>query len=227
MLNRFGLPVLVGAAVVLALSFSSRATPPPPGGPVIGSARISGLQDDGRYDRFIITYRDGTAERGNRAAVQQNVDAAISRSKLDRARNGRVPVKASYQRKLAIGADLVRTSRKLDSNEAETLIRQIGADPAVLNVAPDMMRHAVRDIAAPVSLQPAAFVPDDTYFPYYQWHLKAPDGTLTYFGDANRGGANVGGAWDLADGSGITIAVLDTGLTRHLDVDSSLGDAGY
>jgi serine protease len=89
------------------------------------------------------------------------------------------------------------------------------------------MLHRVRDVRAPASLKPATFTPSDTYYPFYQWHLKAPDGSITYFGDANHGGARVNDAWDLADGTGITIAVLDTGITRHVDVNTSLADAGY
>jgi serine protease len=121
----------------------------------------------------------------------------------------------------------VRTTRRLDHAQAAALMRQIAADPAVEHVAPDVMLHRTPDIRADAALMPEAFTPSDTYYPFYQWHLKAPDGSLTYFGDANFGGSAVNGAWDLADGSGIVIAVLDTGITAHVDVDTSMADAGY
>jgi len=219
---RFWKPAAAGALLAMAVSLCAQAETPPVDPPDIATVSLGGLQADGRYDRFIIRYRDGTTAHASVAASLQGVNGALARSRLDQAANGRAAVSAGYQRRLATGSDLIRTSRKLDSKEAEALMRQIGSDPAVLNVAPDVLRRAERDIVAP-----ATFTPNDTYYPYYQWHLKAPDGAITYFGDANRGGANIANAWDLADGTGITIAVLDTGITHHPDIDTSLGDAGY
>jgi len=228
MTHRYAIKALLGASIALALSLSAHAAAP--GEPAGTRFDVSSLAPGGHYDRFIVTYRDGSTERSNRAVLLQNVGAAIGRAGLDRATaaGGRgAGVQAAYQRKLATGADLVRTSRKLDSSEAAALIRQIAADPAVAFVAPDVMLQRVRDIPAPANLTPATFTPSDTYYPFYQWDLKAPDGTITYFGDANHGGARVNDAWDLSDGKGIVIAVLDTGITRHIDVDTSLADQGY
>ena len=228
--HRFGIKALLGVSIAAALSFSVHAAPPAvPGG---AHFNTSSLQEGGRYDRFIVTYRDGTTERTQHAAMEQNINAAIGRAGLYRAtvdargvRHG--PLTARYQRTLAIGADLVRTSRKLNRAEAASLIQQIAADPAVASVAPDVLRRPVRDVAAPAALQPATFTPNDTYYAAYQWNLKAPDGTVTFFGDANLGGTRVNDAWDLADGSGSVIAVLDTGITTHVDVDTSLAADGY
>ena len=176
------------------------------------------------FGRFIITYKDGSATRNNGVAVTRSVNTALARAGLSsKARS----TSASYLRKLAIGADLVKTSRKLDRAEAEAFMRQIAADPAVASVAIDHLRRPVRDLRAPAKLAPQAFTPDDTYYGNYQWHLKAPDGTVTAEGNANNGGSNVNNAWDLADGNGVVIAVLDTGITQHPDVDTSLADAGY
>jgi serine protease len=227
MTHRYAIKALLGASIALALSLSVHAATPP--GPSDARFDISSLAPGGHYDRFIVTYRDGAAERSNHAALLQNVGAAISRAGLDRATAaGRsTGVQASYQRKLATGADLVRTSRKLDRSEAASLVRQIAADPAVAYVMPDVMLHRVRDIRAPDSLKPATFTPSDTYYPYYQWNLMAPDGSITFFGDANHGGTRVDDAWDLADGKGIVIAVLDTGITRHVDVRTGLASQGY
>ncbi|SEK44853.1 serine protease [Pseudoxanthomonas sp. GM95] len=180
--------------------------------------------EDQKIGRFIITYRDGTTAASNAATVARGATTALSRAGLST--SGKV-ASASYLRKLATGAQLVKTSRKLDRVEAEAFMRQIAADPNVVSVQADVLRRPVRDIQAPASLKPATFTPSDTYYSAYQWHLKAPDGTATVDGVSNVGGSNVNNAWDLADGSGITIAVLDTGITTHVDVDTSLGDAGY
>lgn len=226
MTHRPAIKALLGASIALASSLSAHAATAP--GPDSVRFDLSTLSPGGQYDRFIVTYRDGTTERTDRAALLQNLGVALGRAGLDRATGlRRASVQAAYQRKLATGADLVRTSRKLDRDEAAGLIRQIAADPAVRYVMPDLMLQRVRDIRAPDRLQPATFTPSDTYYPYYQWDLKAPDGTITYFGDANHGGTRVNDAWDLADGTGVTIAVLDTGITRHVDVRTGLANAGY
>jgi serine protease len=175
------------------------------------------------YNRFIVTYRDGTRERSNSDAAMQNVNAALGRARLDRATRSAsgqtlAPLKLSHQRKLATGSELVRSSRKLTASEANALMQQIAADPAVAHVEPDVMMQAVRDIAAPIrtAVTPQTFTPDDQYYAQYQWH----------FSNAT-GGANINNAWDLADGSGVTVAVIDTGITQHDDIDMSLADAGY
>jgi serine protease len=226
MTHRLAIQALLGASIAIALSMSAQAATSQT--PDTTRFDLSTLVPSGHYDRFIVTYRDGSTENANRDAMLQNVGAAVSRAGLAASANGlRAGVQASYQRKLATGADLIRTSRKLTSSEAANLIRQIAADPAVVHVAPDVMLHRIRDIRAPDSLAPATFTPSDTYYPAYQWNLKAPDGSITAFGDANHGGTRVNDAWDLSDGTGVTIAVLDTGITAHVDVNTKLADAGY
>lgn len=215
----FALPVLAGGAV------SSMD-------PAAARFNVSGLVDSGSYDRFIVSYRDGSTQATQSGAAAQSVDAAISRaglSRASRAANGAaLPVVAArFQRKLAVGGDLIRTSRKLNRVEAAALIEQIAADPAVTFVEPDLMMRAVRDIRAPASMAPATVTPNDQYYVKYQWHYQTPDGTTDGFGNPNYGGANVNNAWDIADGTGVVIAVLDTGITTHVDIDTSLGDAGY
>jgi serine protease len=183
-----------------------------------------------KVDRFIITYKNGSTERASKDATLQSVQAAISRAGLDRAAtsstgNTATPLSVSYQRKLAVGSELVRTSRKLDQGEAQALMAQLAADPAVANVQPDYRKYAVQDFASPPSLhaktttaKTQAFAPNDPDYPSYQWHFFNP-----------IGGANVNNAWDVADGTGATVAVLDTGITQHPDLDSSLASAnvGY
>jgi len=184
------------------------------------------------YDRFIITYREGSTERNDRNALLQSVKVAVSRAGLDHATvsskgTPAAPLSVSYQRKLAIGADLVKTSRKLSQNETNQLMQQLAADPAVAYVQPDFRRQIVRDIAAPAVLNeqlkaqinnatPQTTTPDDPLYGTYQWD----------YWDA-IGGANINNAWDLADGTGITVAVIDTGITKHDDLDTSLADEGY
>lgn len=197
------------------------------------SPRFIGMSQTGAqsFDRFIITYKNGSAERSNKDAVLQNVQAAVSRAGLDRATKSSTgatvaPLSVSYKRKLAVGSDLVHTSRKLSQGEANALVAQLAADPAVASVHPDYKRYAVKDFAAETSsqtmmltaAQPQTFTPNDPYYQQYQWN----------FFNAT-GGADVNNAWDIADGTGVTVAVIDTGITQHPDLDYSLAtdNIGY
>jgi serine protease len=210
---------LAAALVMAALPLSATTTSSPVlawSAPFFGAGKL-----DQKFDRFIVVYKDGSTERSSSAAALQNVAAAVSRAGLDRATKTSggtelAPLAVHYKRKLATGADLLRTSRKLSQAEASALMAQIAADPAVVHVQPDYKMYAVKDLASPASVQTAGFTPDDPYYAKYQWHFSHP-----------IGGANVDNAWDLADGSGITVAVLDTGITHHQDLDLSLADAGY
>ena len=197
------------------------------------SPRFIGMSQTGAqsFDRFIITYKNGSAERSNKDAVLQNVQAAVSRAGLDRATKSSTgatvaPLSVSYKRKLAVGSDLVHTSRKLSQSETNALVAQLAADPAVASVHPDYKRYAVKDFAAETSsqttmlaaVQPQTFTPNDPYYQQYQWN---------FFN--TTGGADVNNAWDIADGTGVTVAVIDTGITQHPDLDYSLAtdNIGY
>ncbi|MEN4904251.1 S8 family serine peptidase [Luteimonas sp. TWI1437] len=168
--------------------------------------------------RFIVEYRDGARERQDQQAAVAGVRTALARSGI--VRGATKANNVQYLRTLATGHQVMRLAQGVDRVSAEALMRQIAADPNVKSVAPDRLRQIA---AAPV--QPA-YVPNDPGLEW-QWHMLAPDGTVTGDGGPNRGGVNAPAAWDLTDGDGITIAVLDTGITEHPDIDSSLGDAGY
>lgn len=210
----------LAAAMALALPAVQATTAP---APHVVKVNLSNLDANKSYDRFIVTYRDGSTERSNHAAALQNISAAAAKVNLNGTsalnRSTLKPLTVSYKRKLAVGSDLVKTSRKLSQSEAATLMRQIAADPAVAHVEVDVMMHAVRDIKAPATMKPTELLsgaPNDPYYAKYQWHL----------GNA-AGGSNAQKAWAKSDGAGVVVAVLDTGITQHSDLDESLADAGY
>ncbi len=187
-------------------------------------------------DGFIVTYRNGTTERSSGKAVEQNVGVAVARAKLDAASLKATPSKAvnvQWKRKLGIGADVVRTSRKLSRSEALALMQQIAADPAVAHVEPDVRMHIVKDI--PLSAIKATAVgtstPNDPYFSY-QWHMRPGTGTVETIGNdttgyANYGGSNASIVWPNYDGTGVVVAEIDTGVTQHPDLNLALANAGY
>lgn len=97
-------------------------------------------------------------------------------------------------RVLGTGASLVRTDRKLDKAQTKRLINELMKDPNVRAVEVDR-------------LYTPKLVPND---PGYadQWHYK--DGP---------NGINAEPAWDLSTGEGVVVAVLDTGITAHSELD--------
>ncbi|MCE4362981.1 S8 family peptidase [Xanthomonas hortorum] len=126
---------------------------------------------------------------------------ALSASLRDAARA--VPAKAGKAlglnsvRRLALGPELVQSTRALDRQEAETLMRQLAADPNVQSVEVDQILHAT-------------LTPNDTRLSE-QWG----------FGTTNAG-LNIRPAWDKASGTGVVVAVIDTGITTHADLNANI-----
>lgn len=181
----------LAAATALALSSMVAS-------PVMATGRVDlgGLQSAGQsYDRFIVKYRDGSAERANVA----NVKPALTRAAATPV--GGKAVALDHVRRLAVGADVVKASRKLDRVEAAQLMRQIAADPNVEYVEVDAL------------MQPL-MTPNDTSYTK-QWHYYEA-----------TGGLNLPAAWDKNTGSGSVVAVIDTGITSHSELNANVL-AGY
>jgi serine protease len=160
-----------------------------------GRVELGGLQTADRHDQFIVKYADGSTARGNPASLQRALDNA-ARGVTQGQAFGLKPL-----RRLAVGAELVRSSRKLDRVEAEALMRQLAADPDVVYVEVNRLLQI-------------ALTPNDTRY-NEQWQ---------YF-DAT-GGIRADQAWDSASGTGVVVAVLDTGITSHSDLSGNV-IAGY
>lgn len=153
----------------------------------------SGLAANGPVDGFIVTYRDGSVAKRDKTRLADRLGTAASRA-FGRAKATSI----RYERTLGIGADLVRTDRKLDRVEAETLMRNIAADPDVVYVEPNIM------------LQPT-LTPNDTYY------------NLQYGFQNGVGGSNANLAWDTGfRGAGKIVAVIDTGYRPHVDLAANL-----
>ena len=153
---------------------------------------LDGLRSTGEYDRFVVKYREGSSPREDAAALEIALNRAARA--IPSTRNA---IGVQRLRRLAIGADVIKVSRKLDSIEAELLMRQIAVNPAVEYVELD--RRSRPD-----------FIPNDTEFSE-QYGLKA-----------GAGGIRATDAWDVADGFGIVVAVIDTGFVSHEDLNANL-----
>jgi serine protease len=155
-----------------------------------GRIDLSGLQSTEKYDRFIVKYRDGSAEQASSATMQRSLNAAAVSAGAGK------KLGVSHVRRIATGADVVRADRKLDRAEAETLMRQIAADANVEYVEVDKLNKPL-------------LTPNDTNYSQ-QWGYSG-----TYGIRANQ-------AWDVTNGSGTVVAVLDTGITNHSDLNANI-----
>lgn len=102
-------------------------------------------------------------------------------------------LEVSAARTLGTGATLVQPGRPLSAAEAQQLLDALAADPEVDYAEPDVL------------LQPYATPPDPRL--REQWH---------YFEAA--AGMSLPPAWDSADGAGVVVAVVDTGMTAHAEL---------
>ncbi len=117
-------------------------------------------------------------------------------------RASRRGVALRYFRAGSLGMHVIRFGQKMDLREAEKLAREIVAkDPEVEYAEPDQV------------MQPM-LVPNDTRY-NEQWHYFAP-----------TGGINIQPAWDLSTGTGVRVAVIDTGFRPHADLNANIL-AGY
>ncbi|MFE9561402.1 S8 family serine peptidase [Streptomyces sp. NPDC006487] len=107
--------------------------------------------------------------------------------------------KATFERRLGTGAALVTLGAPAD---AAAVMAQFRADPDVAYVEADSRAYAL------------AVTPNDTEYAR-QWDLFEP-----------TAGMNVPAAWDTTTGSGVTVAVIDTGYVAHSDLAANVV-AGY
>ncbi|NLA67769.1 MAG: S8 family serine peptidase [Gammaproteobacteria bacterium] len=155
---------------------------------------LSGLQATAQHDRFIVKYVDGSPEH----ASARERDAALRSAAVAVPAGPRAaPLALRHERRLAVGAEVVTTNRKLDRVQAEGLMRQLAANPNVEYVEVDKLNRL-------------ALTPNDTYFSQ-QWGY----GT-------GSGGIRATQAWDTTSGAGTVVAVLDTGITSHSDLDANV-----
>lgn len=160
-----------------------------------GRLDLSGLQapEQTTFDRFIVKYREGTSERNNSASLGSSLRSA---SNAVPAKAGR-SLEVRQLRRLAVGADVVRADRKLDRVEAESLMRQIASNPNVEYVEVDKLNKPL-------------LTPNDTSYSQ-QWGYQDSDAGIR----ANE-------AWNTTSGVGSVVAVLDTGITNHSDLNANI-----
>jgi len=158
------------------------------------AARVntSALVEEGpRYDRFIVKYRTGTPEHIS-LNTRQRALANVAQGQ---------GLAVGHLHRLAVGADVIKSERKLDRADAAAFMQQVAVNPNVEYIEVDALLKPV-------------FTPNDSRYSE-QWGYYE-----------STGGINLPSAWDVSTGSGAVVAVLDTGITSHPDLNGNLV-AGY
>lgn len=161
---------------------------------------LSASNQPNPYNRFIVYYRDS-------AQGVSSQDGTLSRSAeramfnhLDEV-NRQTGLALDYVRSVATGGRLIQVNEKLTAGRAVDVMAALAQSQDVVYVEPDAMMQA-------------QLTPNDSSY-NQQWH---------YF--EATGGLNLPGAWDQVNGSGVTVAVIDTGITSHSDLNANVV-AGY
>ncbi|MCB1553618.1 MAG: S8 family serine peptidase [Xanthomonadales bacterium] len=156
-----------------------------------------GLQSPGGFDRFIVKYRDGSPESRSQATLNRALeDAAWGTQAVLRASSSD-PLALSHVRHMDLGAEVVRVSKRLDRAGALTLMQKLAENPNVEYVEVDRLNHHT-------------LTPNDPSYSQ-QWGFNGA-----------TAGTRADLAWDITNGSGVVVAILDTGITTHADLNANV-----
>jgi serine protease len=154
------------------------------------------LRSSEQTDRLIVKYRSTLNISAQSASV------STQRAQVMQAVGARMGLTMQPLRQTALGSQVLKLDRKVSPADAAALIADLkAADPNVEYAEPDRMMHAL-------------LTPNDSRYGE-QWDLFEA-----------TGGMRVPGAWDQGNGSGVVVAVIDTGYRPHADLAGNLV-AGY
>ncbi|MFJ3503732.1 MULTISPECIES: S8 family peptidase [unclassified Streptomyces] len=129
----------------------------------------------------------------SQAAEAKSNEAAVKDAE---AKAGKTGEPVSFERRLGTGAALVELPEADEVRDAQKVAAAFLADPDVAYVVPDRRVYAT-------AVDPAEYEA--------QWDLYE-----------TTAGMNVPAAWKQATGKGVTVAVIDTGITEHTELGSKL-----
>jgi len=152
--------------------------------------------------QFILTYKqtgNATGDMLSDVATQNFSDEQINvQQHVEETLSVLAGSELDYVRASAVnGRHIVRAERRLSEKEKSDMIKALKNDASVGEVEEDRL------------LQIAA-TPNDTQYAS-QWHYYE-----------NTGGLRGPAAWDQADGTGVVVAVLDTGFRPHVDLNANI-----
>lgn len=170
------------------------------------------------YNRFIITYTEDAKNAASTDATADQIDwsaaagtqqatwsdalyAGITSDvqSIDELLN----IKTSYVRSTALDASVVTTSAELTPAQAQQYMNALSANSKVASVSPDMRRYTTVDnTSEPVKINDPKM--------NRMWSLTGEKGVSALE------------AWGTTRGKGVTVAVLDSGITAHPDLDANV-----
>ncbi len=108
-----------------------------------------------------------------------------------------------HLRRTALGSHVLRLNQRVSLDDAKAMAQEIQANDFNVEYAePNRMMHAL-------------LTPNDTFYASQQWDLLN-----------TAAGINMPTAWDTATGTGVVVAVIDTGYRPHADLAANIV-AGY
>jgi len=158
-------------------------------------------------DRLIVKYRDASQSQlvgGQSIQVARSLDAAALDARLGHAQGlaAQAGVNLKLLRQTGVGAHVYKLDRRLSLEQMQRLAAQLQQSDASIEYAePDRKVYAL-------------FTPNDSQYSQ-QWDLYEA-----------TAGMRAPAAWDLATGTGVVVAVIDTGIRPHADL-SGQTVAGY
>lgn len=154
--------------------------------------------------QFILTYKQGGNATGDMLSdadvtTQSFVDEQINvQQHVEETLSVLAGSELDYVRASAVnGRHIVRAERRLNDKEKADMIKALKNDPNVGEVEEDRLLQIMA-------------TPNDTQY-NNQWHYYE-----------NTGGLRAPAAWDKADGTGVVVAVLDTGYRPHADLNANI-----
>lgn len=152
------------------------------------------------FDGFIVYYRNDAPVGQEKSSAAQRTHKAIDADLSRMAKS--FGIGARHERQLATGGHLLQLQgRRLAGEDANAWMAALAANPDIISIEPNARAYP-------------SLVTNDPYV-YLQWGLSDP-----------IGGIAAQAAWDISTGTGIVIAVVDTGSTPHADLDAQTV-AGY
>ena len=189
---------------------------------------LSSAQQKAGFNRFVITYTDSALNAGGiNWASPAGTQVSTWSDSLYQGLTSEVKsvddlfkIKTNYVRTTAQKATVVTLSSKLTAEQAEKYMATLSSNPSVASVEPDLLRRSnarargaatskVAQVAQAAQASNQVVAPNDTLYPQ-QWNLH----------DAK--GLSAPEAWKTTQGAGVTVAVIDSGIVKHPDLDANV-----
>jgi serine protease len=197
--------MLLPVTVLMAFSVAALAQSAPQKVSLTAAQRVAfagPLATDRTFSRLIVKFREEASTRAgvfdfNAARDQVSLLSADSGKKTGAGKSMRL----AYLKSISPDIHVALASENLSRAELFALAKQLEQDPRVAYAEIDEMAQAL-------------LVPSDPDYASRQWHYKGKTDAV--------GGANLPTAWDTTTGTGVVVAVLDTGYRAHADLAANV-----